>query len=138
MPAASVGEPPVASILSYLENHSASTALSTEGAIDGPRGGRRFKRCTDKYRLLCNGNPQIFELVAMSPLAVPDRSIRICADRGGTFCDVHASYPDPENPKERKELAWQRDHAYDDVFSEENLAMNSNQDRDEDFLDDFM
>ncbi|KAJ2928426.1 hypothetical protein H1R20_g8677, partial [Candolleomyces eurysporus] len=34
-----------------------------------------------------------------------DRSIRICADRGGTFCDVHASYPDPENPNgERKEL----------------------------------
>ncbi|KAI6144173.1 Hydantoinase/oxoprolinase-domain-containing protein [Pisolithus tinctorius] len=31
-------------------------------------------------------------------------SIRICADRGGTFCDVHASYPDPENPKTRKEL----------------------------------
>jgi len=21
---------------------------------------------------------------------VPDHSIRICADRGGTFCDVHA------------------------------------------------
>ncbi|KAG9203931.1 hypothetical protein B5807_09184 [Epicoccum nigrum] len=40
--------------------------------------------------------------------------------------------------KERKELAWQRDHAYDDIFSEENLAMNNNQDRDEDFLDDFM
>ena len=35
---------------------------------------------------------------------IPDRSIRICADRGGTFCDVHASYPDPENPKERREL----------------------------------
>lgn len=36
---------------------------------------------------------------------IPDRSIRICADRGGTFCDVHASYPDPENPEgERKEL----------------------------------
>lgn len=36
---------------------------------------------------------------------VPNRSIRICADRGGTFCDVHASYPDPENPDgERKEL----------------------------------
>ncbi len=40
--------------------------------------------------------------------------------------------------KERKELAWQRDHAYDDMMSEENLAMSSNQDRDEDFLDDFM
>ncbi|KAF7373371.1 hypothetical protein MSAN_00546700 [Mycena sanguinolenta] len=35
---------------------------------------------------------------------VPDRSIRICADRGGTFCDVHASYPDPENNKERKDI----------------------------------
>jgi len=53
---------------------------------------------------------------------IPDRSIRICADRGGTFCDVHAqvviglfydfacadcmhsSYPDSENPNERKEV----------------------------------
>ncbi|OJA17852.1 hypothetical protein AZE42_08896 [Rhizopogon vesiculosus] len=35
---------------------------------------------------------------------VPDRSIRICADRGGTFCDVHASYPDPEDPNERKDI----------------------------------
>ncbi|GBE85649.1 Uncharacterized protein SCP_0801690 [Sparassis crispa] len=36
--------------------------------------------------------------------SIPDKSIRICADRGGTFCDLHASYPDPENPHERKEL----------------------------------
>ncbi|KIM44236.1 hypothetical protein M413DRAFT_68427 [Hebeloma cylindrosporum] len=35
---------------------------------------------------------------------IPNHSIRICADRGGTFCDVHASYPDPENPQERKDL----------------------------------
>nr|VWO99017.1 Tubulin beta chain (Beta-tubulin) [Ganoderma boninense] len=35
---------------------------------------------------------------------VPDRSIRICADRGGTFCDVHASFPDPEHAGERKEI----------------------------------
>ncbi|KAI9713881.1 MAG: hypothetical protein M1820_000611 [Bogoriella megaspora] len=40
--------------------------------------------------------------------------------------------------KERKELAWQRDHAYDDLHSEEALAGSSNQDRDADFLDDFM
>ncbi|KAL4267288.1 Oxoprolinase family protein [Pleurotus pulmonarius] len=38
------------------------------------------------------------------PSQIPDRSIRICADRGGTFCDVHASYPDPENPNERKDI----------------------------------
>jgi 5-oxoprolinase (ATP-hydrolysing) len=36
---------------------------------------------------------------------IPDYSIRICADRGGTFCDVHGSYPDPDNPEgERKEV----------------------------------
>ena len=40
--------------------------------------------------------------------------------------------------KERKELAWRRDHAYDDVMTEENLEANSNENRDEDFLDDFM
>ena len=40
--------------------------------------------------------------------------------------------------KERKEKAWQRDHAYDDLFTEENMAQTSNQDRDADFLDDFM
>ncbi|KAH7088869.1 hypothetical protein FB567DRAFT_547715 [Paraphoma chrysanthemicola] len=40
--------------------------------------------------------------------------------------------------KERKELAWRRDHAYDDIFTEDNLAESSNQDRDENFLDDFM
>ncbi|KAE9403514.1 5-oxoprolinase [Gymnopus androsaceus JB14] len=40
----------------------------------------------------------------MVPPQIPSRSIRICADRGGTFCDVHASYPDPENLDERKEI----------------------------------
>ncbi|RDB22011.1 Uncharacterized protein C11D3.15 [Hypsizygus marmoreus] len=40
----------------------------------------------------------------MASIKIPDRSIRICADRGGTFCDVHASYPDPENINERKEI----------------------------------
>ncbi|KAF2265855.1 DUF814-domain-containing protein [Lojkania enalia] len=39
--------------------------------------------------------------------------------------------------RERKEKAWQRDHAYDELMSEENIAASSNQDRDEDFLDDF-
>lgn len=36
--------------------------------------------------------------------SITDRSIRICADRGGTFCDVHASYPDPDKDGERKEI----------------------------------
>ncbi|KAI0667465.1 5-oxoprolinase [Trametes maxima] len=40
----------------------------------------------------------------MPAQAIPDKSIRICADRGGTFCDVHASFPDPEKPQERKEV----------------------------------
>ncbi|KAI0781657.1 5-oxoprolinase [Irpex lacteus] len=53
---------------------------------------------------------------------VPDRSIRICADRGGTFCDVHASYPDPDKPGERKEIVVKllsQDKAnYDDAPTE--------------------
>ncbi|OJJ49518.1 hypothetical protein ASPZODRAFT_127989 [Penicilliopsis zonata CBS 506.65] len=40
--------------------------------------------------------------------------------------------------KEREQLKWQKDHAYDDLFSEENMLQSSNQDRDADFLDDFM
>ncbi|KAJ4351795.1 Coiled-coil domain-containing protein 25 [Didymosphaeria variabile] len=39
--------------------------------------------------------------------------------------------------KERKEQKYQKDHAYDDLFTEENMASASNQDRSEDFLDDF-
>ncbi|TRM58146.1 Hydantoinase/oxoprolinase-domain-containing protein [Schizophyllum amplum] len=35
---------------------------------------------------------------------IPAHSIRIAADRGGTFCDVHASYPDPDSPGQRKEM----------------------------------
>ncbi|KAK7538357.1 uncharacterized protein J3D65DRAFT_621739 [Phyllosticta citribraziliensis] len=40
--------------------------------------------------------------------------------------------------KERKEMAWRRDHAYDDVHTDDAVFAASNQDREEDFLDDFM
>jgi hypothetical protein len=40
--------------------------------------------------------------------------------------------------KEREEKRWQKDHAYDDLMNEDNVAASSNQDRDGDFLDDFM
>ncbi|KAH0613275.1 uncharacterized protein H6S33_009655 [Morchella sextelata] len=40
--------------------------------------------------------------------------------------------------KERREKAWQKDHAYDDVFTEDALEENSNDKRDADFYDDFM
>jgi long-subunit acyl-CoA synthetase (AMP-forming) len=40
--------------------------------------------------------------------------------------------------REREQLKWQKDHAYDDMFSEEAMMNSSNQDRGEDFLDDFM
>lgn len=40
--------------------------------------------------------------------------------------------------RERKEKAWQRDHAYDDMFTEEAMAASSNQDRGADWEDDFM
>ncbi|KAG9690394.1 DUF814-domain-containing protein, partial [Aureobasidium melanogenum] len=40
--------------------------------------------------------------------------------------------------KERKELAYQREHAYDDWNSEEQVMASSNQNRDSDWEDDFM
>ncbi|KAK2601968.1 hypothetical protein QQS21_004481 [Conoideocrella luteorostrata] len=40
--------------------------------------------------------------------------------------------------QEWKEKKWQKDHAYDDLFTDENLAASSNQDRDANWEDDFM
>ncbi|KAK4042276.1 coiled-coil domain-containing protein 25 [Parachaetomium inaequale] len=40
--------------------------------------------------------------------------------------------------KERQEKKWQKDHAYDDIFTEENMEATSNQNRGEDWEDDFM
>ncbi|CAK7267583.1 hypothetical protein SEPCBS119000_002622 [Sporothrix epigloea] len=40
--------------------------------------------------------------------------------------------------KERQELKYRKDHAYDDLFTEENMEETSNQHRDEDWEDDFM
>ena len=40
--------------------------------------------------------------------------------------------------KERKEKAYQRDHAYDDLFSSEAIEAASNENRGNDWEDDFM
>lgn len=40
--------------------------------------------------------------------------------------------------RERKEKAWQKDHAYDELFGEEEVMRSSNLEREEGFLDDFM
>lgn len=40
--------------------------------------------------------------------------------------------------KERREMKYQKEHAYDDIFTDEALEQSSNQNRSEDFLDDFM
>ena len=49
--------------------------------------------------------------------SVPDKSIRICADRGGTFCDVHASYADPDKPGERKEIVVKLCKFYRSIYA---------------------
>ncbi|KZZ91712.1 hypothetical protein AAL_06466 [Moelleriella libera RCEF 2490] len=40
--------------------------------------------------------------------------------------------------QEWKDKKWQKDHAYDDMFTDENMASTSNQDRDANWEDDFM
>ncbi|KAI9888488.1 MAG: hypothetical protein M1814_006879 [Vezdaea aestivalis] len=39
--------------------------------------------------------------------------------------------------RERREKAWQKDHAYDDLFSEETVAQSSNQDGNQNMEEDF-
>lgn len=45
---------------------------------------------------------------------------------------------DAKLAEERQQLKWQKDHMYDDIHTEEQMAMSSNQDRDEGYLSDFM
>lgn len=45
---------------------------------------------------------------------------------------------DRQAKREREQLKWQKEHAYDDLLSEESVQQSSNQNRDPDFLDDFM
>lgn len=40
--------------------------------------------------------------------------------------------------QERKEKKWQKEHAYDELFQEDDTEEANNQYRGEDFLDDFM
>jgi hypothetical protein len=40
--------------------------------------------------------------------------------------------------KERAQLKWQKEHMYEDIHNDDDIAMSNNQDRDADFLDDFM
>ena len=39
---------------------------------------------------------------------------------------------------EYEEKKWQKEHAYDEMMNEADIAASTNQDRDSDFLDDFM
>ena len=45
---------------------------------------------------------------------------------------------DARTAAERQQLKYQKEYMYDDLHTDDNLAESSNQDRDEDFLDDFM
>ncbi|KAJ6150778.1 hypothetical protein N7470_007372 [Penicillium chermesinum] len=47
-------------------------------------------------------------------------------------------HKDNQEKREREQLKWQKEHAYDDMFSAENMEANSNQDRAADWEDDFM
>ncbi|KAF1826129.1 DUF814-domain-containing protein [Dissoconium aciculare CBS 342.82] len=45
---------------------------------------------------------------------------------------------DAKIAEERKRIKYQKEHMYDDLHTEDNMAITSNEDRDADFLDDFM
>ena len=43
-----------------------------------------------------------------------------------------------QEKREREQLKWQKEHAYDDLMTEENMEASNNEDRDPDVLDDLM
>ncbi|WPG99610.1 coiled-coil domain-containing protein 25 [Acrodontium crateriforme] len=45
---------------------------------------------------------------------------------------------DAKLAEERQQLKWQKEHMYDELHTDDNMMESSNQDRDPDFLDDFM
>ncbi|KAK9239224.1 hypothetical protein V1525DRAFT_398882 [Lipomyces kononenkoae] len=52
--------------------------------------------------------------------------------------DVARNKRDQALADANRKAAWEQEHAYDDIFSEENLAKSSNQNRGADWEDDFM
>ncbi|KAK9370751.1 hypothetical protein V1509DRAFT_272192 [Lipomyces kononenkoae] len=52
--------------------------------------------------------------------------------------DAERNKRDQALAEAKKKAAWEKEHAYDDIFSVENLAKSSNQNRGEDWEDDFM
>lgn len=60
------------------------------------------------------------------------------ANRGERRLLERQKAQEKQEKKEREQLKWQKDHAYDDLLSEENVQQSNNQDRDPNFLDDFM
>lgn len=53
------------------------------------------------------------------------------------FCTMQKR-ADAKLAEERQQLKWQKAHMYDDIHTEDQMAMSSNQDRDEGYLSDFM
>ena len=88
---------------------------------------------------------QAAQQLRVCPLPLLPRSISLlCCLR--YFAVSSGRKADPElqqkeearQAQEWKEKKYQKDHAYDDIFTEENMAASSNQDRDEDWEEDFM
>lgn len=51
---------------------------------------------------------------------------------------LHKKKEETRLAQERKEKKWQKDHAYDDIFTEDSMDASSNQNREVDWEDDFM
>lgn len=55
-----------------------------------------------------------------------------------SYSSLQQKREDARLAEERQQLKWQKDHMYDDIHTEDQMAMSSNQDRDEGYLSDFM
>ncbi|OCK77399.1 DUF814-domain-containing protein [Lepidopterella palustris CBS 459.81] len=117
--------------------------LKKDGSMAVGQVGFKDQRKVKKIHVAQRENPIINRLNKTKIERFPDlgqeKETRLKEIRRREKADLLARQKEEARvAKERKEKAWQRDHAYDDLLSEDAVALSSNQDRDPDFLDDFM
>ncbi|RFN48715.1 coiled-coil domain-containing protein 25 [Fusarium flagelliforme] len=117
--------------------------LKKDGSMEVGQVGFKDPRKVKRILVPQRENPIVNRLnktkVEKKPDLKQERDDRLKELRRRDQADFQArKKEEARQAQEWKEKKWQKDHAYDDIFTEENMVGSSNQDRDENWEDDFM
>lgn len=117
--------------------------LKKDGSMVTGQVGFKDPRCVRRILVGTRTNAVINRLNKTRTEAFPDlleqkeerlRALRAIAKKNA----LQRQKEEERVARERRERAWQRDHAYDEVFTEDALEASSNHGRSADYFDDFM